>query len=106
MYERLGMNALPYPFTELPAEASQPATDAPFDLLTFSGAMKTLLENAQGMAGVCCAAVESKEVASQDVGQTLFVLKEYIEAAVVLFRRWDRATDKRAIGREEEEQAD
>lgn len=84
MYERLGTpQGLPYPFLEFFTAKGEPLTT-----LDFLPAMRTLLDNMQGLAATCHAASLSTEVAQQEVSQGLFILKEYLEAAVAFFARW------------------
>lgn len=82
MYDRTGMQQLPFPFYEIPA----PGT--PIRTLDFLPAMSTLLANMQGLSATNHAGSLSTELAYQELTQALFVLKEYAQAALVLFERW------------------
>lgn len=84
MYDRAGMQQLPFPFYEIPAPGLSVRT------LDFLPAMGALLENMQGLAATNHAGSLSSELAYQELTQALFVLKEYAQAALVLFERWHK----------------
>ena len=85
MYDRLGFQSLPYPLYEIPPPTERLST------LDFLPVMRTLLEHTHGLAGTIYAAAVHPEACQQDVQQALFVLKEYLESARMLFARWEEA---------------
>lgn len=84
MYERTGMQGVPFPFYEIPPNGT------PVRTLDFLPAMGILLENMYGLAATSHAGSLSSELAYQELTQALFILKEYAQATLTLFTRWEQ----------------
>jgi hypothetical protein len=93
-YERLELQDLPYPFTHF-ADLRDP-----FPAVDMPSHLHSLLEQSKGLAHVCCQASTHPETCVDDLSQGLFVLAEYLEAALALWERW-RETERPSPGQDE-----